>query len=310
MREQGDVGCPDRYVTTGSGIRICFRTAGDAADPAMLLIAGLGEDLDAWGEAFVQALVARGFHVITLDNRDVGQSSFLSTPPPALWRQVLARPRRDAYSLVDMAGDAMAVLDHLGIRRVHLVGRSMGGMIAQTLAATAAARVLSLTSLYSTTGARRVGQPAFSSIVRLCAAPPRDQEAAVRAHLRITRHVAGTAYAMDDRHEAALAARAWARRAGDVAAGSARQIQAIQKSGDRTGQLGNISAPTLVIHGDRDRLVAPSGGLATAKAIPGARHVVVPGMGHHLPAALVERITNDITRHARAATQGDAHVSH
>lgn len=299
----------DQFVTTGAGTRICFRDQGDPTNPALLLIAGLGEDLNSWGATLIDALMARGFRVITMDNRDVGRSSFINTPPPALWRQIFAIPRQDGYALADMANDAIAVLDHLGIQKVHLAGRSMGGMIAQCIASSAADRVLSLSSLYSTTGSKKVGQPAWSTIFMLCAAPPRNQADAVRAHVRITKHVAGTSYPIDEIVEANIAARAWARCGGDINAGSARQIQAIQKSGDRTAQLQRITAPTLVIHGERDLLVAASGGEATAKAIRGARHVVMPGMGHHIPAALVDHITSQIAEHALGPRTGEAHVS-
>ncbi len=294
----------DRFATTPRGLSICFRDFGKATDPAILLIAGLGEDINAWGGEFVDALVASGFRVITMDNRDVGRSSYVTSPPPAVWRQVLAKPRKDAYSLADMAGDCLGVLDHLGIGQAHIVGRSMGGMIAQTIAATAPAWVLSLTSIYSTTGAKKAGQPALSTIAILVGSPPHSKADAVRAHLKITRHVAGTAYPINEADETAIAARAWDRNGGDAAAGSARQIQAIQFSGDRTSQLKQITAPTLVIHGDRDLLVAPNGGEATAKAIRGARHVVIPGMGHHIPPALVNTITGHIAEHAASNNGG------
>nr|WP_237537346.1 alpha/beta fold hydrolase [Streptomyces sp. SID2999] len=287
---------------------ICFRDFGDKTDPAILLIAGLGEDLTFWTDAVFGSLVSRGFRVVAIDNRDVGQSTFVTTPPPALWRQIAARPRGDAYALADMAQDAIGVLDHLGISRVHLVGRSMGGMIAQTIAATAPERVLSLTSIYSTTGARKVGQPALSTMRLLAAPPARTRTAAVRAHLRLTRHVAGLGHPIDDAAEAAIAARGWDRSAGDQAAGTARQIQAIQRSGDRTAQLTGITAPTLVINGDRDLLVHPSGGAATVRAIRSAQHVVIPGMGHHLPEALVGTVTTYISQHANRVGEGGNHV--
>ncbi|MEU0791829.1 alpha/beta fold hydrolase [Amycolatopsis sp. NPDC005961] len=297
----------DHYAALPSGTTICYRDHGDPADPVILLIAGLGEDLTFWPGSFVDSLLARGFRVVTMDNRDVGRSTFVTTPSPRLWRQVLARPRRDAYTLADMAADAVGVLDHLDIRRAHLAGRSMGGMIAQTVAAAEPARVLSLTSIFSTTGAKKVGQPARSTIRLLAAPPARTRTATVRAHLRITSHVSGTAYPIDDAAEAATAAGGWDRATGDLAAGAARQIQAIQASGDRTAQLRRITAPTLVINGDRDLLVAPSGGAATAKAIRDARHVVIPGMGHHIPEALVEPITRYLAEHA--TTQGKASAS-
>lgn len=298
----------DHFVTVPSGMRICFRDAGDRTDPVILLLAGLGEDLTFWTGSVVHALVGRGFRVVSIDNRDVGRSSFATTPPPALWRQVLARPRRDGYTLSDMARDAIGVLDHLGVEQVHLVGRSMGGMIAQTIAAMEPGRVLSLTSIYSTTGARKVGQPASSTIRILMGPDSRTRTDAVRAHLRITRHISGTGYPIDDAAEAALAARGWDRAAGDLAAGGARQIQAIQLSGDRTAQLGRITAPTLVINGDRDLMVAETGGTATVRAIRGAQHVVIPGMGHHMPESLIETITGYIAQHAARVNEGGEHV--
>jgi len=298
----------DRFVSLPSGMRICFRDAGDEADPVILLIAGLGEDLTFWTDAVVNALVAHGFRVVSIDNRDVGQSSFATTPAPAVWRQVLARPRRDGYTLADMAQDAIGVLDHLGIDHVHLAGRSMGGMIAQTIAATEPERVLSLTSIYSTTGARKIGQPAQSTIRLLAGPEARNRTDHVRAHLRITRHIAGKDYPIDDAAEAAIAARGWDRAAGNLGAGGARQIQAIQLSGDRTAQLGRITAPTLVINGDRDLMVAETGGAATVAAIRGAQHVVIPGMGHHLPESLAETISGYIAQHAERVNEGGEHV--
>ncbi|MFV8167218.1 alpha/beta fold hydrolase [Mycobacterium sp. 134] len=298
----------DRYATLSSGQTTCFRESGGKADPAILLIAGLGEDLTFWTDSFVGLLANQGFRVIVMDNRDVGQSTFATNPAPAMWRQVIGRPRSDAYSIADMASDCVGVLDHLGIGQVHLVGRSMGGMIAQTIAATEPQRVLSLTSIFSTTGASKVGQPALSTIRLLVAAPPKNRTAAVRNHLRITRHIAGTAYPIDDAEEAAIAAHGWDRSAGDTAAGVARQIQAVQCSGDRTAQLSRITAPTLVINGDRDLMVNPSGGIATANAIRSAQHVVIPGMGHHIPEALVDPITQYIAQHADRVNKGGNHV--
>jgi len=300
----------DQFVTLPSGIRICYRDVGNEADPAVLLIPGMGEDLTYWTDSVVEAFLRRGFRVVSIDNRDSGRSSRASTPPPAIWRQVIARPRPDGYTLADMAADALGVLDHLGLDKAHLVGRSMGGMIAQTIAAAEPRRVLTLTSLYSTTGARKIGQPAWSTMRILAGRPARNRTEAVRAHLRITRHIAGTAYPIDDAAEAAIAAHGWDRSAGDIAAGSARQIQAIQLSGDRTGQVRRITAPTLVINGDRDLLVAPSGGAATVRAIPSARHITIPGMGHHMTEELVGPITDHIARHIERQHKGGAHVEH
>ena len=303
-----DVPGPDQTARLRHGTSICFREAGDPSAPPLLLVAGLGEDLTSWTGPFVRALAARGFRVITMDNRDCGRSTFVHTPPPALWRQVVAAPRKDGYSLADMAADCLGLLDHLQVGRTHLVGRSMGGMIAQTLAALRPERVASLTSLYSTTGAKKVGQPARSTLALLASSSPRNRTDAVRSHLRLTRHVAGRAFPIDDAAEAQIAARTWDRCDGDQAAGVARQIQAIQRSGDRTDQLRRVTVPTLVINGDRDLLVHPSGGAATVAAIPLARHVVMTGMGHHIPAALVEPITHHISQHAQRVSGGGSHV--
>lgn len=310
MSEQKAADDMDQFARVSSGMTICFRDHGAKTDPAILLVAGLGEDQTYWGDTFVSSLVARGYRVITMDNRDVGRSSFATTPPPAIWRQIFARPRKDAYTLADMAEDCVGVLDHLGIDRAHLVGRSMGGMIAQTIAAAEPQRVLSLTSIYSTTGSTKVGQPAKSTIRILVVSPEaKTRTDAVRSHLRITQHIAGTAYPIDDAEEAAIAARGWDRSGGDPAAGVARQIEAIQRSGDRTAALRTITAPTLVINGDRDLMVAPSGGIATVEAIPSAQHVVIPGMGHHIPETLVDPITRYICGHADRVTAGGAHVA-
>jgi pimeloyl-ACP methyl ester carboxylesterase len=288
----------DRFACLPGGTRLCYRLDGAPDAPPVLLIAGLAEDLTTWSERFVSALTATGFHVIRMDNRDCGRSTYSTAPPPNMLRQLLALPRHDAYTLADMADDAAQLIEHLGVGPVHLVGRSMGGMIAQVVAARYPRLVKSLTSLYSTTGNKKVGQPTLSSLALVaCSPPPRNRVSAVRAHLRITAHIAGTAYPVDEVEEAAHAATTWDRTAGDGAAGIARQIQAIQASVDRTAELARIEAPTLVINGDRDPLVAPSGGAATAAAIPGARHIVIPGMGHHLPDALALRIADLVVGH-------------
>jgi pimeloyl-ACP methyl ester carboxylesterase len=292
----------DRLVTLAGGTRVCYRIDGDPGDPPVLLLAGLAEDLTTWSERFVSALVATGFQVIRMDNRDCGRSTYAITPPPSTLRQLLARPRRDAYTLADMAADAAQLIEHLGLGPAHLVGRSMGGMIAQTVAARYPELTASLTCLYSTTGDPKVGQPAASTMALIAAPPPRNRVQAVRAHLRMTAHLAGTGFPIDEVEEAGHAIETWNRTAGDGAAGTARQVQAIQASGDRTAEIARITAPTLVINGDRDLIVAPSGGDAIAAAIPGTRHVVIPGMGHHLPDALALRVADHVVAHLERAS--------
>jgi pimeloyl-ACP methyl ester carboxylesterase len=290
----------EHLVELPTGIRLCYRDEGEG-EP-LLLVAGLGQDLTAWPDPLVQGLVDRGFRVIRHDNRDVGRSSRVDAPPPATWRQLLVRPRPDAYTLQDMADDAVALLDHLAIDRAHLVGMSMGGMIAQTVAAARPDRVQSLISIFSTTGDTRVGQAAWSTKLRLVKPPARTREGFVRRHLELTAHLAGRGYPLDESVETAYAQGVWDRSASPGAgAPVARQIQAIQASGDRTDRVRRITTPTLVVHGDRDLIVHPSGGRATADAVPGARHVSVPGMGHHLAPGLLDRLTDLITDHTREA---------
>lgn len=288
----------DEFTEPGSGVRLCYRTRGDRDAEPLLLIAGLGQDLTVWPEEFLDGLVSRGFLVVHHDNRDVGRSSRIDTPPPSAPRKLLARPRHDAYTLRHMADDAAGLLDHLGIDRAHVVGMSMGGMIAQTLAAHRPERVRTLTSIFSTTGQRKVGQPARSTILRLARRPARTEEEAVVRHLDITGHLAGLGYPLDETVETAYARRVWQRSGGTGSgAGVARQIQAIHASGDRTDELRRITAATLVVHGDRDLIVHPSGGRATADAIPGAGHVSVVGMGHHLAPGLVPRLVDLVAEH-------------
>ncbi|QGZ47431.1 alpha/beta fold hydrolase [Streptomyces sp. QHH-9511] len=292
----------DRFVILPGGTRVCYRTEGESGAPPILLIAGLAEDLTMWSERFVSALADTGSQVIRMDNRDCGRSTYATTPPPSTLRQLLARPRPDAYTLADMAADAAQLIEYLGMGPVHLVGRSMGGMIAQTVAARYPELTRSLTSLYSTTGDPKVGRPAASTMALLAAPPPRNRVQAVRAHLRMTAHLAGTGFPIDEAEETDHAVQTWNRTAGDGAAGTARQVQAIHASGDRTAEIARITAPTLVINGDRDLIVAPSGGDATAAAIPDARHVVIPGMGHHLPNALAPLVADHVVGHLERAS--------
>ncbi len=294
----------DRIATLPSGIRICYRMDGSSDAPALLLLGGLGEDLSAWSQYVVDTIAAQGFSVIRMDNRDCGRSSFARTRAPGVVRQLLALPRADAYTLADLAADSVGLLDHLGIGTAHIVGRSMGGMIAQTIAARFPGRTATLTSIYSTTGNPRVGQPAASTKLLLVSPPPNTRTQAVRSHLRLTEHLCGTGFPMDEVAEAGHAVSTWNRTDGDAAAGMARQIQAIQASGDRTTELRGITAPTLVINGDRDLIVAPSGGTATAAAIAGARHLVIPGMGHHLPDSVADTVIDAIAEHTKGGGHG------
>lgn len=297
----------DRYCLQPGGRRVCYRIDGDPAGRPLVLIAGLTLDLTSWPCEMVDGLVAHGFRVIRLDNRDVGHSTWATTAPPGTLRQVMRRPRRDGYDLADMAADVIDLLDHLEIERAHLVGMSMGGMIAQTMAARYPERALSLTSIFSTTGAPNVGQPTMSTLMMMAKRPSRTKQAFIERHLESMEHLAGRSFPVDVAGAAAYAAGAWDRGPGPcAAAGVARQINAIYKSGDRTAELARITAPTHVVHGDRDLIVHPSGGTATAAAIPGARHLTIAGMGHDLAPGVIDRLVTVIAQNAaRAACEAE-----
>ena len=304
--EEGSDVTTDQVAELPTGISLVYRTRGEPSAPPVLLTAGLGQDLTAWTDPLIDSLVASGLYVIHYDNRDIGRSSYLDhlTPPGPL-RLLLSKPRPDAYRLEDMALDAVGLLDHLGIDRAHLVGQSMGGMIAQTIAAHHPTRTATLTSIYSTTGHPSVGQPAVSTKLKLAGRtlrPSKTREQYVRRHLALTAHLAGTAYPFDATDEQASAERHWDRLGGNGATGWARQVQAIFASADRTDAVRRIAAPTLIINGDRDRIVAPTGGQATATAIPHAQHITIPGMGHHLAPTLTPHIAKLLTEHLHGLT--------
>lgn len=298
-------GLEERFAELPTGITICHAVDGPDDGIPLLLVAGLGQHLHAWPAELVDDLVRRGFRVIRLDNRDAGRSARIAAPPPPNWRKLLGRARSDSYTLDDMAADVIGLLDHLGVRRIHVAGMSMGGMIAQTLAAGHPERVLSLTSIISTTGRPGVGQPAWSTKLRLARRPARTRAESITRHLGMASHLAGTGHPLDAAVETAYAELAWDRVEDPrtSSAGTGRQIQAIQASGDRTARLRGITAPALVVHGDRDLIVHPSGGRATAAAIPGARLVTIPGMGHHLAPGLLTRFCDLISEHARGVSE-------
>jgi pimeloyl-ACP methyl ester carboxylesterase len=265
----------------------------------MLLIAGLGQQLNVWPTALVDDLVAAGYRVVRFDNRDMGRSSRSDAPPPRPWRLVRRRFSSAQYTIADLAVDTAGLLDALETRAAHVVGMSMGGMIGQTLAARSPERVLTLTSMMSTTGARRIGRPALSTQSRLLRRPPRTRDAAGDRLVAIMRHIGSKGFPFDEPLAREVALEAWDRTGGSNPAGVLRQIAAIYKSGDRTADCRRIAAPTLVIHGDRDLMVHPSGGRATAAAIPGARLETIPGLGHDLPASAFSQLVAAIVEHAR-----------
>lgn len=299
----------DAFCDVPTGVRLCYRIHGPDDGTPLLLIAGLSLQLTYWPPALIDALVRSGFRVIVFDNRDVGRSSRIPQKPPGLLRQFLRRPHRSAYDLEDMAADTIGLLDRLDIAQAHLVGMSMGGMIGQIMAARHPHRTLSLTSIFSTTGARNVGQPALSSLLMLGKPPARDREEAVRRYCQIMAHIGPRTYAASEDALRAYAAEAWDR--GQQARdheGVARQLGAIFKSGDRTAEVARIRVPTLVVHGDEDPMVSPSGGVATAEAIAGAEMVTIRGMGHFIPDGVVPLLTDLVVGHATRSAARSTHA--
>jgi pimeloyl-ACP methyl ester carboxylesterase len=273
-------------------VEIAYETFGDPADPALLLVMGLGTQMLAWPDEMCSMLADAGHHVIRYDNRDVGLSTHLDHPVPKLSDMVLKRG--NPYTITDMADDAFGLLDALGIDRFHLVGASMGGFISQTIALAQPERVRTLTLIMTSTGSRRVGRPTPSVMRRLAVQDEVDsRDAAIEATVQ-TYRVIGSPDHLDEDHIRELAGRAFDR--SHNPAGRMRQLAAILAQPDRTSALRSLHVPTLIIHGLNDPLVTPSGGLALAKAIPGATFIGYSGMGHDLPHSKWHAITDDVLR--------------
>ena len=289
----------EQFCDVGRGVTLCYETFGDPDDAPILLIMGLATQMIAWHEDFCGQLAERGFYVVRFDNRDIGRSTHFDFRPPTIGQMMRRRVGTDQYSLSDMAADSAGLLREVGISPAHIVGASMGGMIGQVLAAEHPDRVRSLTSLMSTTGSRWQGQPALSVYRYLLRPPPRDRDGYIERAAAVFGLVGSTGFDRDEQYIRERAGRAFDR-GYDVRAGG-RQLGAIIASGDRTRMLGKIKAPALVIHGSVDKMIRPSGGRATAKAIPGARLMMIDGMGHDLPRGAWPLLLDAISEHARAA---------
>lgn len=294
------------FASLPSGIDICYETFGHSGDPAVLLVMGLGGPMGWWPTEFCEQLAERGFFVIRYDNRDTGRSTklrqhrvsrgdvvraFLNLPGPARVRA--------PYTLSDMGDDAIGLLDHLELERAHLVGVSMGGMIAQLIAIEHPERALSLTSIMSTTGKRTVGYQHPKVIPVMLSSAGRTRDSYVARSLRGTKVIGSPAFPSDDDAARERAYETYDR--GWIASGVNRQMLAVLTAPDRTTALRRLDLPTTVIHGLNDPLVHRSGGKATADAIPGAEHLEIAGMAHDLPAQLYPTYIDAIARTAARA---------
>jgi pimeloyl-ACP methyl ester carboxylesterase len=287
-----------------NGITIEYAESGSRDAPVILLIMGLGMQLIAWPQAFCDGLAARGFRVIRFDNRDVGHSTPMPSAGSLATSAMMARaffglPVRPPYTLNEMARDASGLMDALGIPDAHVVGVSMGGMIAQIMAIEHPERVASLTSIMSTTGDRKLPGPKGRVVRAMMRPRPRDRAVAVRQGIDLFRLIGGSGYPPTEAELHARVERAMQRsyRPGGVA----RQLVAIQCAPSRVHALRRVRAPTLVLHGSDDPLVPMAGGEDTAANIPGARLRVIPGMGHFLPEALVPLLVDEIAEHCLRA---------
>jgi pimeloyl-ACP methyl ester carboxylesterase len=291
-------------IARANGIDICYEIFGDASAEPMLLIMGLGAQMIHWDDDFCAQLAARGFRVIRFDNRDIGKSSRLSggkrlTPIELLKLRFLKIPVAAPYKLRDMAEDTISLMDVLGIKSAHLVGASMGGMIAQEIAISFPQRVRSLTSIMSTTGNPKVPPPTREAAAVLMAPPPATKEEYFVRFAQTWKVLRAGSFPEDEALDRARAERTFER--GLNPAGVARQLRAILASGSRKERLHQVKAPTLVIHGSVDPLVRPEGGKDTAASIPGARFLLIEGMGHALPIPMWPQIIDAIAKHAHGA---------
>ncbi len=281
-----------------AGIDIVYQRLGNPDAPAVLLIMGLAAQSIHWPDVFCHALASHGLQVIRFDNRDAGLSTHLTgAPTPNLPAALAGDFSSASYTLSDMAADAVGLLDVLGFDKAHIVGASMGGQIAQTIAIEHPARVSSLTSMMSSTGNMSVGQPSPDVLREVFSGPPAvTRDDVIQQMVRAFRAVGSPNYPTDEKEVAVRAGRAYDRCYDPL--GTARQAVATVASGDRTERLRHLNVPTLVIHGLADRMCDPSGGRATAEAIPGAELALIEGMGHDLPPGLRQQLASRIAAFA------------
>jgi pimeloyl-ACP methyl ester carboxylesterase len=292
---------PEKLIAA-NGINLAFQTFGDSRSKPMVLIMGLAAQMILWDDEFCSQLADRGLWVIRFDNRDIGRSSKLDQHGvpniSALFQQLLkGEPVEAPYRLRDMAQDTIGLLDGLGIRSAHVVGASMGGAIAQEIAINHPDRIRSLTSIMATTGDPHLPPAKPEAIAVLLTPMALNWETYLNNHLNTWRVLSGPAFPMVEQLVIDRARKSFAR--GLSPAGVARQLAAILASGSRKERLRQVRVPTLVIHGDADPLVPVEGGIDTANSVPGARLLVIKGMGHSLPVATWPQIVDAIAQHAR-----------
>jgi pimeloyl-ACP methyl ester carboxylesterase len=283
-----------------NGIEIAYQEIGDPDGEPLLLVMGLATQMLAWDEELCAMLAERGFRVIRFDNRDIGRSTKLKEAGmPKRTDMLLGRRRTAPYLLADMAADTAGLMDHLGIESAHLVGASMGGMIAQKVAIRHPKKVRSLVSIMSTTGNRWLGMPTWKAFGTLIASPGASREEAIEHTVKVFRIIGSPAYPMDEPRFRQLAGASYDR--SHSRAGVARQLHAITASGDRTPALERLRLPATVLHGGSDPLIRPRAGRATARAIRDSRLRIFEGMGHDLPRPLWPQFVEEITATAARA---------
>lgn len=285
---------PRSGVASVGPLDLHYETFGDPTAPTLLLVMGLGAQLLAWDAALCRRFVGAGFHVVRYDHRDIGLSTYLDDFPPDPVSHTVR------YSLDDLADDAVGLLNALGVDVAHVAGASMGAMVSQLMVLRHRSRVRSLASIMGTTGDPSVGGSRPEATAALLAPAPGPGDAGVVDGLIALQHVlASPAFPLTDRQRRSFAERSFRR--AHHPAGALRQLSAVMAAPDRTARLSDLDVPTVVIHGDADPLIDVSGGRATADAIPGARLVVIEGMGHDLPAAIWPNLVEEITANASRA---------
>jgi pimeloyl-ACP methyl ester carboxylesterase len=289
------------FAPVSAGIELCYQTFGDPDDEPLVLVMGLGGPMTWWDPELCEMLARAGFYVVRFDNRDIGRSSKARgrVTRATLLRAFAGGRVRAPYTLDDMAADTFGLMDHLGFESAHLVGVSMGGMIAQTMTITHPGRVRSLTSIMSTTGKRTVGWQNPSLLPTLLT-PRNSREDYIAGSAQVWKLISSPAYPLDQEQGRQRAGDTYDR--GVPRSGVLRQMMAILKQPNRSVRLRSLSVPTLVVHGLADKMVHVSGGRATAAAIPGAELLLIDGMGHDLPTALFETYVAAIRRVADRAT--------